>query len=138
MLPMRLRKPLIALMSLAAALCGASTSTPAGGSVALSDVLVITKGVPDLEHSVRKAADDADAEIDGIACQATRLGNHYALLGGERTGPYNCPIGDKVLEVESVVEFLDQAGKVIDKSDDDSSRAASVREKDFKWTLRNR
>ena len=126
------------LVAMASVVGGMTDRTLAGGSVALSDVLSLTRGVPDLEPAVNKAAEDADEQVDGIACEATRLGNQYALIGGSRIGPYNCPIGDKVLEVESQVDFLDEGGNVIDKSEDEGQRAAGVREKDFKWTLRPR
>ena len=136
---MQLLTPLLALIVAAPVIVvGIADRAMAGGSVALSDVLTLTKSVPDLGKAVQKAADDANEDTGQVACDAVRIGNQYPLIGGERIGPYSCPIGDKVLEVESTVDLLDENGNVIDKSDEDSLRAASVREKDFKWTLRKR
>jgi len=129
----------MALAALAAVACATADPTIAGGSVPLSDVLDITKSMPELKTEALKAVDDADAEAEDVQCEGVRLGNHFVLLGGARIGPYACQIGKQILDIEPTsVEFLDKSGEVLNENDPDlGSRAAATREGAFKWKWRD-
>jgi hypothetical protein len=88
------------------------TAAQAGGSLSFEDVMAAVAGTPvaaELEAIVKAE----NAKADELICTGVRLGNQWTELGGARVMPFECPIGNRTVTIDGVVQFLDAKGKVI-------------------------
>jgi hypothetical protein len=74
-----------------------------------------------------------------LVCKSTsvRFPGQWRNLGGERTSPHVCNIGDKWLEVRATVRVSGQGGKVFETITPEAMKSATtVGEKNptWKWT----
>jgi hypothetical protein len=116
----------------------AQTTTPSpgqGGSLPLSDVLIIAKPYPNLQTQVRLRLLATGLTKDKVTCAAQRFPNSWPQLGGARVAPYTCLIGKRTLTIAAERTYYDKAGYKL-KADDPSlvEKAARVTETRLKWS----
>ncbi|KAA5599570.1 hypothetical protein [Blastochloris sulfoviridis] len=85
----------------------------AGGSLPFSDVLEHARAVPVLAEQLAAMVAQENVDPAELVCDATRLGNQWRHLGGERVLPFECEIGARTVVIEGAIEFLNAKGKVI-------------------------
>lgn len=83
----------------------------AGGSVSLEDVVNGLAGQsPKLMREIRAELKASGKTVADVVCGGTRLGRHWAHLGGLRIPTFGCTINGKDLTIEGAVHFYDDAG----------------------------
>ena len=106
------RRLRIAAIALGAWLFSAAGAM-AGGSLPFPDVLEHARTVPALAEQLEAMVAQEKVDPAELVCGATRLGNQWRHLGGERVLPFECEIGARTVVIDGVIEFLDAKGKVI-------------------------
>jgi hypothetical protein len=116
-----------------------TTAAWAPGSVGLDEVLQIVSSEPKLLSEIEVALRRRDLKVPEIVCVGARHGNQWRFLGGERSAPYECRIGDTTVTIEAERTYYDinrhklgQLGQAPDALL--FNRAKSFRESRFRWT----
>ena len=125
---------IIATLSVGAASAQPQAPTQ-GGSLPLSDVLVVAKGYPNLVTQVRLRLVATGQKADKVVCTAQRLDNRWAGLSGARIAPYICPVGKRTLTVTATPTYYDKAGYKLKTSDPAlAAKAVRVVESRLQWS----
>lgn len=106
-------------------------------SVPLRDVLARARTSPQVELQVRLQLKIAKVSRNDVVCRSRVLDQSWRRLDGNVTGPYECPIGSRVLVLTSKVMYVDAAGARISRSDPAlHEKAVAIRETRFRWRWR--
>lgn len=124
-----------ATISLAGAAVAQRAAPGTGGSLPLAELMAAAAKYPNLIQQVRLQLLAAGLKKEQVTCSAERFSNQWEHLGGARLGPYDCPIGKRVLRVTTTATYFDRNGHRV-KADDPALRAKAKRvaEGGFKWT----
>ena len=93
-------------------LCSAAGAV-AGGSLPFAEVMQHARDVPVLADQLAAMVAQEKVDPAELVCGATRLGNQWRHLGGERVLPFECEIGARTVIIEGVIEFLNAKGRVM-------------------------
>ncbi|MEI9900097.1 MAG: hypothetical protein WDN31_08155 [Hyphomicrobium sp.] len=107
----------------------------APGTITLDEVIVQLKDDEKLTGEIAAELKAQGLEADSIICVGARFGGHWAELGGARSIPYECEIGNKKLNIDGTLRLYDDRGNEIDMSDEQAPvRAFDYKQTDLKWT----
>jgi hypothetical protein len=105
-----------------------------GGSLPLAEVVTLAKPYPNLTLQVRLQLLRANLKRDDVVCAAARYGNQWTALGGRRSAPYECRIGQRKLVITANQIYFDRNGRKVSVSDRELLRkAATVKENGLSW-----
>jgi hypothetical protein len=107
------------------------------GSLGLDEMTSLIDKSSQLKREVTDAVAKAKVKADEIRCDGMRFPGQWRNLGGERTAPYACKIGDKWLEVRATVRVTGRGGKSFEKITPEAMKSATtVTETNptWKWT----
>jgi hypothetical protein len=89
------------------------TAALAGGSVGFDEVMQFAAQNRKLEKEIKSSIREQRLRQIDIQCVAARFGNQWTYLGGDRAPPFTCQIGNRVLTINSKLDFFDAAGRLI-------------------------
>jgi hypothetical protein len=92
------RLPIFSVSLLAAALAW-STSAWAPGSLSLDEVLQAVKMAPKLVSEITSELNKNGLKAESVFCVGARHGRQWTYLGGMRSAPYSCKIGNRELTI---------------------------------------
>jgi hypothetical protein len=130
--------PLVLLLVSSSAIALDTTQLGQFGSLGLDEMMpLIDKS--QLRREVTDAVAKTKVKADEIRCDGMRFPGQWRNLGGERTAPYVCKIGDKWLEVRATVRVTGRGGKSFERITPEAMKSATtVTETNptWKWTDR--
>jgi hypothetical protein len=98
-------------------------------------VLAIAKPYPNLVQQVRLALIRAGLQATAVSCASRPATPAAPRLAGQRTGPYDCRIGFRRLQVVTRVVYFDKSGRRLDPADPASvQRAERIAERGLTWS----
>jgi hypothetical protein len=130
--------PLVLLLVSSSAIALDTTQLGQFGSLGLDEMMpLIDKS--QLRREVTDAVAKTKVKADEIRCDGMRFPGQWRNLGGERTAPYVCKIGDKWLEVRATVRVTGRGGKSFERITPEAMKSGTtVTETNptWKWTDR--
>jgi hypothetical protein len=116
-----------------------SVPAAAADGPGLAEVLAAVKAEARLVQEVEVELRRRDLKVGDIICSAARHGGQWRFLGGWRTAPYECTIGDRELRIEAERTYFDVNGHRLGRVGEAPDRrllerARSFRETKFRWT----
>jgi hypothetical protein len=129
--------PFLSLLVASSAMAFDSTKLGQGGSLGLDEMMPLIDKSPQLKREVAEAVAKTKLKLDEVRCDGMRFPGPWRNLGGERTAPYVCNIGDKWLEVRATVRVTGRGGKSFETITPDAMKnATTVTETNptWKWT----
>jgi hypothetical protein len=106
------------------------------GSLSLDEIIPLIDKSPQLKREVSDAMTKAKVKADEIGCEGRRFPGQWRNLGGERTAPYVCKIGDQWLEIRATVRVTGRGGKSFERITPEAMRSATTvteRNPTWKW-----
>jgi hypothetical protein len=129
--------PFLLLLISSSAMAFDTTKLGQFGSLSLDEMMLLIDKSPQLKREVTDAVAKAKVKADEIGCEGRRFPGQWRNLGGERTAPYVCKIGDKWLEVRATLRVTGRGGKSFEKITPEAMKSATtVTETNptWKWT----
>jgi hypothetical protein len=129
--------PFVLLLSSTSAMALDTTKLGQAGSLGLDEMMPLIGKSPQLKREVTEAVAKTKLKGDEIRCDGMRFPGQWVNLGGERTSPYVCKIGDKWLEVRATVRVTGPRRKSFETITPDAmKKATTVTETNptWKWT----
>jgi hypothetical protein len=130
--------PLVLLLVSSSAIALDTTQLGQFGSLGLDEMMpLIDKS--QLRREVTDAVAKTKVKADEIRCDGMRFPGQWRNLGGERTTPYVCKIGDEWLEVRATVRVTGRGGKSFERITPEAMKSGTtVTETNptWKWTDR--
>jgi len=107
--------PFVLLLVSSSAIALDTTQLGQFGSLGLDEMMPLIDKSPQLRREVGDAVTKAKVQADEIGCEGKRFPGQWRNLGGGRTAPYVCKIGDKWLEVRATVRVTGRGGKSFER-----------------------
>jgi hypothetical protein len=105
--------PFVLLLVSSSAIALDTTQLGQFGSLGLDEMMPLIDKSLQLKREVGDAVAKAKVKADEVGCEGKRFPGQWRNLGGGRTAPYVCKIGDKWLEVRATVRVTGRGGSPI-------------------------
>jgi hypothetical protein len=132
--------PFLLLLISSSAMAFDTTKLGQFGSLSLDEMMSLIDKSPQLKREVTDAVAKTKVKADEIGCEGRRFPGQWRNLGGERTAPYVCKIGDKWLEIRATVRVTGRGGKSFENITRGAMKSATtVTETNptWKWTAQD-
>jgi hypothetical protein len=104
------------------------------GSLSLDEMMPLIHKSSQLKREVDDAVTKASVKANEVGCEGKRFPGQWRNLGGGRTAPYVCKIGDKWLELRATVRITGHGGKSFERITPEAMKSATiVTETNPKW-----
>jgi len=133
-----MRTVIAVALTCALTVCAAAFDTSkigVGGSLFLDDITPLISKSPQLKREVDAALVKVGKKAENITCSGMRFPGQWKELGGARTAPYTCEIGDQTLEIRARTRITGRKGKVYEAITPDAMKSAdTITEDQPVWT----
>ena len=106
----------------------------ATGPIALSEILGMMTTEPGTRSEIEQQVESGGLSSADIMCSGSRLGRHWAHIGGQRIAPFKCELSDRRLTIEADTDFLLRDDKAL-ASNDLFKDTNKVVHSNFRWKI---
>lgn len=107
--------------------------TTGGGSISFTEVTELMDKDTSLEMLM--ALNERGVDAANLVCSGTRLGRHWAHLGGLRIAPFVCDLTGATLQIEGEISFLNSEQQPADPATLFETASAALHE-NFAWQIK--
>jgi len=118
--------PFVLLLVSSSAIALDTTQLGQFGSLGLDEMMPLIDKSLQLKREVGDAVAKAKVKADEVGCEGKRFPGQWRNLGGGRTAPYVCKIGDKWLEVRATVRVTGRGGKPFERITPEAMKSATI------------
>ncbi len=106
----------------------------ATGPITLSEILGMMTTEPGTRSEIEQEVQSGGLSSEDIMCSGSRLGRHWAHIGGQRIAPFKCELKDRRLTIEADTDFLLRDDKAL-ASNDLFKDTNKVVHSNFRWKV---